>query len=118
MTIARKRGLGVGLGPALRERSKNAYVSGSERGLLRVRPALQLPLSGECITERREGFGVDDLDGASLSGPRCALAAVVVGNASLEVLAGSDIERAVGATENVGVEGQGGGLGQRSRGLS
>ena len=67
-------------------------------------PALELLLAGDGLSPRGEGLGVDEFDGEALGGPGRAFASVMGGEAIGQILAGSCVERAVRAAEEVGVE--------------
>lgn len=91
-------------GPALREGAEALGIARSERCLLRVRPALELLLAGDGFGTRGEGLGVDELDGAALHGPGCGSAVVVRSDTIDQILTRSDVDGAVGAAQEVGVE--------------
>jgi hypothetical protein len=93
--------------PALREGTESLGVARSERCLLLVGPALELLLACNRFGARGERFGVDEFYGVACGGPGCTFTLIVRCDAIGEILAGSCVERAVGAAEKVGVEQRG-----------
>ena len=87
--------------PTSREPTQRRRVARSQRGLLCVTPAFDLPLACQCAFSGSMAFGEHQCDRSPLRGVRPTSTSLVILEAKLRVSAGSDVERAVGAFEDV-----------------
>jgi len=78
-------------------------VPGSESKSFGSTPALDLLLSSVCLVHTVEVFEIEQPHGKSCLGIQRALAVVVLGKPMLEIARAADIERSVGALEDVHV---------------